>query len=127
MRLSDQAIIRLPGAQQTMLVRHIDRAVPVDHGDQHAATRIALIAKGLLRGDPVGVTRPRHTVLTEAGRHAVCVILARYADALVAAGFLDRDAEEAAAERLRALRRRWSGAKGAMLRAPAPDTYAGTR
>src|ERR1700682_2200011 len=88
--LSDSSIRVLSRVQREMLVDHIDHPVEiVIH--EHFAARRALMAIGLLRGHPTGATRPRLTMLTEAGRHAVGIILGDYADALGRAGLLDQE------------------------------------
>ena len=49
----------------------------------------ALISRELLRHDNTS-TPPRYTVMTERGREVVCVVLAEYAEALIAAGALEK-------------------------------------
>jgi hypothetical protein len=75
----------LSNSQRDLLLLHIDRAVDVrrDGGAKVHAT-LSLIRLGLIQGDVPG-SRPKRTVLTEGGRFAVCLLLARYADALVRA------------------------------------------
>lgn len=91
--ISEGFVRRLSNQQREMLIDHIDRSVPINNqtfarGGAHA-TRDTLITHKLLKGMPSGASRPLNTVLTEDGRMAVALILAGYADALVAAGLLE--------------------------------------
>jgi hypothetical protein len=99
MPLTDHAIRRLKPAQRELLVDHIDGAVELAVSYM-VQTRASLLKAGLLRGHPVGTARPRQTVLTEAGRHAVGVILGDAADSLVRAGLLEQDNPLAVLRRL---------------------------
>lgn len=121
--LTEAAVHRLTGAQRLLLIQHIDVAVPVDVTDQpRNMTRKSLMALGLLRGEPANVPKSRETVLTQAGRHAVGVLLGHYADALVAAGFLEPVDSGEVREKLRVLKKRWSTAgRIAPLAVPAKD------
>jgi hypothetical protein len=84
----------LSTAQRDLLIRHIDRAVDVVICDQ-PRSREALLKTGLLKPElPGPQPKPRRTVLTEKGRRAVAMILAEYAEALVAAGYLEAYQEE---------------------------------
>lgn len=88
--LSDSSIRRLSITQREMLIAHIDREVDIVVAAPHLIpSRTALMNLGLLRRHPANAIRPRQTALTEAGRHAVSVILGDYADALVRAGYLE--------------------------------------
>ncbi len=116
--LSNCAIRKLRHAQRASLIRHIDQAVEVDIGDA-PHTRLSLISLGLIQGYPIGAVRPRHTVLTEAGRYAAALILGDYADALVAAGFLDFPLDEqpyAVLQRMKAERSQMNPAKSPNLK-----------
>lgn len=116
--ISDNAIRKLRNAQRAALLRHIDCAVEVDlKNGPH--TRHSLIELGLLRGHPAGTVRPRHTVLTEAGRYAAALLLGDCADALVAAGFLEFPLGErpiAILQRLKAERSQMNPAKSPNLK-----------
>lgn len=121
--LTDAAVHRLTGAQRLLLIEHIDVAVPVDVTDQpRNMTRKSLMALGLLRGEPANVLKPRETVLTQAGRHAVGVLLGHYADTLIMAGYLEPIDAGEVREKLRVLKKRWSAAgRITPLAAPAKD------
>ena len=81
---------RISIAQREELIRHVASNQPFivaargDDGRMPTVRR--LIELNLLKGDDR--VRPRHTYLTDAGRECVAMILADYADALVAAGCL---------------------------------------
>jgi hypothetical protein len=80
---------RLSLAKRDLLIEHIDTAVLVHH--KHASRTIvakSLMRDGLIRADMAGA-RPSATVLTPAGREAVAMILADYADAMVRAGLME--------------------------------------
>ena len=104
--ISDQDIRNFSTQQHAFLLSHIDSQVEINVGD-HAAghTRNSLLRLGLLRVDPRDAVRPRYTVLTPIGRHAVGVILGDYADALVAAGLLALDQASENERPIDALRR----------------------
>jgi hypothetical protein len=82
---------RLSVVQRAVLIEHVAGAKPVVvsktglEGDY--ATVRKLIDLQLVRGDHSN--RPRFTMLTDAGREVAAILLAEYADALVAAGCLE--------------------------------------
>lgn len=122
MKVSDGDIRALRTGQREMLLRHVNRPVEVNIHD-HPQIRISLLAKGLLRGYPTDAARPRHTVLTEHGRYAACLILGDYADALVAAGFLDFPL----GERPLAMLQRWKAERSQMNPAKSPNLKNSTK
>ena len=100
--ISDAAIRKLSSPQRNLLIDHIDGEVDVTvHGAHLVQCRNALIAYGLLRGSPIGASRPRATILTDRGRMAVAIILGDCADMLVRAG-LDQEAPLQVLQRLKA-------------------------
>lgn len=81
---------RLSVVQREVLIEHVAGAKAVvvsKQGDEGYSTVLKLISLQLVRGDHHH--RPRFTMLTEAGREAAAMVLAEYADALVAAGCLE--------------------------------------
>lgn len=121
MKMTDIAIRRMTAAQRDFLLRHVpDRKVPVNLQDA-PQTRISLTGLGLIQGYPLNLpgSRPRHTVLTERGRYAAALLLGDYADALVAAGFLDLPLDErplAVLQRMKAERSQMNPAKSPNLK-----------
>lgn len=84
--------------QRAVLVEHVNGSVPVKVKpaglkDRHHVTVCTLVRKGLLRFEGLRAGWPGRTSthLTDAGRDALCAVLAEYAEALVAAG-LTREA-----------------------------------
>lgn len=120
MKLSDFAIRKLSVAQRNYLISHVQEGrVPVNTGGPTAAPRIALSGHGLIRGWPRDVDRPRFTELTEHGRYAASLILGDYADALVAAGYLELPFDErplTVLQRLKAERSQMNPAKSPNLK-----------
>lgn len=109
MPLSDDSIRRLKPAQRDLLVDHIDGSVQLSVS-RLVQTRASLLKAGLLRGHPSHAARPPETVLTEAGRRAVGVILGDCADALVRAGLLAQENPLQVLAQLRAARSALSSA-----------------
>jgi hypothetical protein len=104
--ISDGDIRNFSTQKRVLLLSHIDRAVEINVGDTPTGqTRNSLLTLGLLRVEPRDAVRPRYTVLTPIGRHAVGVILGDYADALVAAGLLVLDQASENERPIDALRR----------------------
>jgi len=94
--LTKTAIRNLRHSQTEVLIAHVDREVPINRlAPWELPARYSLIKMGLLRSIPTGAKRPRATTLSEAGREAVCFILAQYADALMQAGLLEDDRVQA--------------------------------
>lgn len=90
--LSPRAVRCLSISQREMLIAHIDVPVDIDVSEYaNFPVRRSLFKMKLLQPHPIGAIRPRQTALTTAGRHAVAVILADYADALVRAGLLEQE------------------------------------
>ncbi|MHB8271994.1 hypothetical protein [Bradyrhizobium sp.] len=94
--LSNTEVRALSEPKRRILIEHIDGPVPLSRENIFRIHTVnALLAAGLLKNalqdysSPVG--RPRALVLTESGRHAVSLLLADYADALVRAGCLDAE------------------------------------
>jgi hypothetical protein len=80
----------LSSAKRAHLIRHIDgERVGVLTGAEFIQTTGALIRLNLVMAMPHNQARPRYTIATEAGRHAIAILLADAADALVRAGVLD--------------------------------------
>ncbi len=111
--ITDEAIRKLSPNQRSLLIDHIDGEIQIAGAHQIKA-RNSLMQAGLLRGPNHQINRPRTTVLTEAGRRAVGVILGDYADGLVRAGLLEQTNPLAVLRRLKTL----GGFPG--KRAPAP-------
>lgn len=111
-----QTMLRaLTPAQRDLLLAHVSGPRPVMVGatsntDKAHAVFAVLIRRGLIRGEPFGSPRPRASVLTDLGRATVAHILAEYADALVAAGFLESAPDMRPIEVLRAIKHRWRSA-----------------
>ena len=85
-------IYKLTSLQRELLIEHIDGPIDVSVRKAHMIpVRNSLIGNGMLRGDSSGphMPRPRTTILTDYGRHAVAAILSMYAEALVKAGMLE--------------------------------------
>lgn len=81
-------------ASRDLLIEHIDGQRPfVSKGSPRLTTLRSCLTRGWIRFDDPG--RPKNTVITEAGRRALALALADWADALVRAGF---SAESAPAE-----------------------------
>lgn len=120
--ISDWNIRNLSTPQRAFLLSHIDTSVEINVGD-HAAghTRNSLLRIELLRVEPRDAIRPRYTVLTPSGRHAVGVILGDCADALAAAGLLALDQATEDERPIDALRR----LKAAAIQALPPLTAPG--
>lgn len=76
--------------QCEFLIEHCCGERPITSNHLEAATRCALISRGLLRLQTHinAVNRERGTVLTDKGREVVCIILGNYIDALMEAGLL---------------------------------------
>jgi hypothetical protein len=103
--LSEPAVRKLSAPQHDLLLAHIDGPVDVVAADSHMTqVRRSLLNLGLLRPHPHGAIRPKHTVLSSAGRHAVGTILAGYADALVNAGLMEQENPIGALQALRDLK-----------------------
>jgi hypothetical protein len=109
-------VAKVSGAQRKMLLAHLDGPVDVDVS-QDGKTRWTLIQRGLITADaatPYRPARPKSTRITDRGRQVVAYVLAEYADALVAAGYLD--AETPPETPLQILRRLRAEGKTAKLR-----------
>src|SRR5262245_54563680 len=90
----------LSPTQKEFLVDHVDGPRPIRNFGNEANVRNGLISKGLVRYEQsLNVTsRPSATVLTEAGRNALCAVLAVYAERLIRADkLLDRPVQPKAA------------------------------
>jgi hypothetical protein len=128
--ISDWNIRNLSTQQRAFLLSHIDTLVEINVGD-HAAghTRNSLLRIELLRVEPRDAVRPRYTVLTPIGRHAVGVILGDCADALAAAGLLALDQTTEDERPIDALRRLKEAACQALppLTAPGQNRSPATR
>jgi hypothetical protein len=88
--ISAAFIARLSVAQREELIKHVPAPQPIVRwrDDNRLKTILRLMELDLLRGDqPI---TPRFTHLTMLGREAVAHVLGQYADALVAAGVLER-------------------------------------
>jgi hypothetical protein len=75
---------RLSIIQRKILIRHIDTVLPYIAG-KSAATRV-LLERKLLKPASNSFTL-RATRLTDRGREAACMILAEYAELLIASGY----------------------------------------
>lgn len=82
-------------AARNMLCDHVGKgSVPILRGDQvHTQVQKALIARRLVRTEPVNTNAPKRTVLNELGREVAAVVLAEFAEALVRAGGLQKISE----------------------------------
>lgn len=92
-RVTDGDVRRMTELQRNLLIDHIDG--PIDVALNNSAlvqTRLALLKTDLLRGAPQGSIRPRRTALTERGRMVLAILLGHYADSLIRAGMLEREA-----------------------------------
>lgn len=106
----------LTSAQRNHLLRHIDGArIGVSAGSEFIVTSAALIRMNLVTAMPHNQPRPRYTIMTEAGRHAIAILLADAADSLVRAGVLDAGPPEETPmdvlRRLKAAKQRAGGLK----------------
>lgn len=79
----------LPRGARDLLLEHIDGpnfiTVPVVAGER-AQSRTALLDRELIRYN-TSSPRPVNTIITEAGRYVLAVVLAMYAERLVRAGY----------------------------------------
>lgn len=104
--LSTDAIRKLSRTQRNFLLRHIDGPYEMDDRDrQIVIARNVMLGAKLVYGFPLGSLKPRKTMLTDAGRQAVCAILGEAADALVRAGLLEQENPIDALRRLQSLSR----------------------
>lgn len=93
-RMHEQMAADMPTPAKDWLIRHIDHPIKIST-DYRRSTANYLLRRGLVRacrpeGGVMITTRPMMTELTEDGRMVVGWVLARYADALIAAGALER-------------------------------------
>jgi hypothetical protein len=75
------------------LIEHIHGPVAVHRSGLQNNMRYSLLSRGLIEPDLQpgdSLNFPKHTRITEDGRKVVAYVLGRYADALVAAGALER-------------------------------------
>jgi hypothetical protein len=90
--------------QRSLLIDHIDGRFEMGAANRHQRTaRSALLKAKLIYGHPLGSPKPRQTVLTEAGRAAVGLILGDCADLLVRAGLLQQENPLQVLRRLKAM------------------------
>jgi hypothetical protein len=81
---------RLSVAERDELVKHVGSEQPfvAYRPDNRGKTIASLLRERLIKGEPL--TSPKKTSLTVRGREVAAIVLGEYADALVAAGCLDR-------------------------------------
>lgn len=102
----EDMIRKLSKLQRDFLVDHVDGLRPFVDQPIENQTRESLVARKLVRYEPLARSQlgaPNGTMLTDAGREALCWLLGQYADALmrgIAARCLDQRSE---AELLRVL------------------------
>lgn len=100
-------IFGLSQMQREFLIDHVEGLCPFTSSDPMInRTRESLLKRKLIRYEPPvrnRLGRPDGTVLTDAGRKAMCVILGQYADDLVRA--LEKDTEVIEDRLLEALKR----------------------
>lgn len=115
--ISLDRIRRFSRAQRDFIIAHIDGPVQINvHYTPLGLTRNLLVGLGVLRLVPIGAEKPRFTELTSDGREALGVILGDYADALVAAGMLDRESVFAKLAQWKAGRSKTNPAKSPNLK-----------
>jgi hypothetical protein len=94
MKIRNSDIKALTESKRRILIEHVDGPIPISRNNSSRIHTInALLGLGLLRNESPGPmpAKPRALMLTEAGRWAVSLLLAGYAEDLVRAGCLDAE------------------------------------